>query len=68
MVYDFDDKWWRHDLYCVEWYIPQTKFTPYYVMEQRVFRTIEERTDFLKNRKKKFWEIFPFIRQKIWVY
>ena len=55
MVYDFDDKWWRHDLYCVEWYIPQTKFTPYYVMEQRVFRTIEERTDFLKNRTKKFW-------------
>lgn len=68
MVYDVDDKWWAHDLYCVEWYIPKTRLTPYYVIERRVFRTIEERTNFLKNRKRKLWEIFPFIRQIMWVY
>lgn len=69
MVYDFDDKWWLKDyIYGVEWYIPKTRFTKYHVIERRIFQSADERADFLKHRKKKIWEIFPFIRQKIWVY
>jgi len=67
-IIDVDDKWWQKDLYCVEWYIPKTKLSNYYVLERRVFYTLEERTQFLKARKRKFWEILPFVQKREWVY
>jgi hypothetical protein len=53
--------------YFVAWEIPATYFTRGYIIEEKVFSTRKERTNYIINRKKKWWEYLPFITKVYWV-
>ena len=53
--------------FAVEWWFPATRFTHAITIERKVFRTREERTEYIINRKKKWWQYLPFIEQIYYV-
>lgn len=49
--------------FFVAWVIPATNFTHGYEIERKVFSTREERENYIINRKKKWWQYLPFVKQ-----